>query len=237
MPNPKELKAIGENIEQMRIGLDDTFSFECRGCGKCCKNREDILLTPRDLFRIAKHLYLEPEEVVERYCEKIVGGSSHLPLVRLCPRGKERSCPFLLNRRCRVHQVKPSVCSLFPLGRYLKPDPEGIAPPETGYMVWPATCGRPTLTTVRSYLNSSGISVKDEFYTKWNETMMELVSFIHEAEGKGIPQGGIAAARSLIYVVLYLNYDLAQEFLPQFIDNADTLRKQLRDVRARHMGE
>jgi len=236
MPNPKELQAIVENLEQMRLGLDDTFSFECRGCGKCCKNREDILLNPQDLFRIAQHLYLKPEEVVERYCERLVGESSRLPLIRLLPRGKERTCPFLLNRRCRVHQAKPSVCSLFPLGRYLKPDPEGITPPETGYIVWPVTCGRPTQTTVRSHLESFGIPLEDEFHTKWNETMMELIAFIHEAEDKGIPQGEIADAHTLIYVVLYLKYDLTQDFLPQFIENADILRGNLRDVKANCLG-
>jgi len=28
-----------ENFNKYRIGLDDTFSFKCRSCGRCCKNR------------------------------------------------------------------------------------------------------------------------------------------------------------------------------------------------------
>jgi len=237
MPDPKTLQVIAENLDQMRVGLDGTFLFECRGCGKCCKNREDILLNPRDLFRIAQHLYLKPEEVVERYCEKYAGESSRLPLVRLYPRGEERACPFLLNRRCRVHQAKPSVCALFPLGRYMKAskaDPG--APPEIGYFVWPATCGRPVQTTVRSYLESFGFPVEDAFYRKWSETIIELSTFIREAEQKGIPRSGISAVQTLMYVFLYLKYDLTQDFLPQFISNADSLREKLRDVRAKFLG-
>ena len=41
------------NLEKYGIGIDDTFAFTCRGCGACCRQREDILLNTRDLFRIA----------------------------------------------------------------------------------------------------------------------------------------------------------------------------------------
>ena len=32
------------------VSSDDTFRFHCTQCGKCCTERDDILLTPRDLF-------------------------------------------------------------------------------------------------------------------------------------------------------------------------------------------
>lgn len=35
------LKSIIDNFDAMKIGLDDTFHFGCRQCGKCCINRED----------------------------------------------------------------------------------------------------------------------------------------------------------------------------------------------------
>ena len=50
------LKEIADNLDKMKIGLDDTFKFNCTMCGKCCKNREDILLTPRDLQK--KHVLI-----------------------------------------------------------------------------------------------------------------------------------------------------------------------------------
>ena len=62
-----------ENIEQVKIGLDEPFHFKCRSCGKCCKNREDILLTPRDIFRIALYLQKTSTEVIEEYCEYYIG--------------------------------------------------------------------------------------------------------------------------------------------------------------------
>ena len=42
-----------EELLKHTIGLDDSFRFHCNVCGQCCKNRDDILLNPYDLYRIA----------------------------------------------------------------------------------------------------------------------------------------------------------------------------------------
>ena len=47
-----------QNIESFTVGLDDTFSFHCTQCGKCCIHRTDIILSPRDIFKMAKELKL-----------------------------------------------------------------------------------------------------------------------------------------------------------------------------------
>ena len=39
-----KLKYIAENLDSLKIGLDETFKFNCTMCGKCCIDREDILL-------------------------------------------------------------------------------------------------------------------------------------------------------------------------------------------------
>ena len=57
------------------LGLDDTFEFTCRTCGRCCKNRDDILLSAFDVFRLAKFFKREPEYIIERYCEVYIGRS------------------------------------------------------------------------------------------------------------------------------------------------------------------
>ena len=45
-----------QNIESFTVGLDDSFSFHCTQCGKCCIRRTDIILSPRDIFKMAKEL-------------------------------------------------------------------------------------------------------------------------------------------------------------------------------------
>ena len=40
-----------------------------------------------------------------------------MPLIRLLPVGEEKRCPFLFLNKCIVHEAKPTICGLFPLGR------------------------------------------------------------------------------------------------------------------------
>lgn len=57
------LKEIVDNFDSLKIGVDEPFRFHCTMCGKCCINREDILLTPRDIYCMAKELQISPEEL------------------------------------------------------------------------------------------------------------------------------------------------------------------------------
>lgn len=74
------LREIVENLESLKIGVDEPFRFHCTMCGKCCTNREDILLTPKDLFYISKELKKTPEDVVKEFCETYIGSASRFPL-------------------------------------------------------------------------------------------------------------------------------------------------------------
>ena len=55
------IKEIVENFDHLKIGLDDPFKFHCTMCGKCCINREDILLTPRDIYNMSRDSVCDPE--------------------------------------------------------------------------------------------------------------------------------------------------------------------------------
>lgn len=76
------LKEIVDNFEKMKIGVDEPFKFHCTMCGKCCINREDILLTPKDLYNMAKELKITPNDFVSRYCDVYVGEE----FIRYCAR-------------------------------------------------------------------------------------------------------------------------------------------------------
>ena len=91
----KEFRKDIDYMMSHKMGLDDTFRFHCKACGKCCKNREDVLLTPYDLFRIARYLGRTPSEIVDKYCDTYMGPDSHLPVVRIKPVPPDNSCPFL----------------------------------------------------------------------------------------------------------------------------------------------
>ena len=114
------IKEIVENFDQIKIGLDDPFKFHCTMCGKCCINREDILLTPRDIYNMSKELGMRPGDFFHAYCEYYIGSNSRMPIVRLKPRGSVQRCPLLKDRKCSVYKAKPVVYAMFPIGRGIR---------------------------------------------------------------------------------------------------------------------
>lgn len=220
----ERLKDIVEHLETMKIGLDEPFRFHCTMCGKCCINREDILLSPKDIYSMSKELGIKPEEIFEKYCEVYVGQDSRVPIVRLKPRGSVKRCPLLKNRKCMVHQAKPTVCAMFPVGRCIvSTNPkEGLKDVSQGqfqYIFSNPECGDGSEThTVREYLESFGIPVEDDFFLKWQQAVLDMGNFFRKIE-KIVSQETMELVWTATFTGIYLHYDTGQEFMPQFEDN------------------
>ena len=106
-----------EEIERQLMDLDSEFRFKCRKCGKCCKYQNTILFNTRDIFNIAHKFQMTMEAVINEYAETYIGSASKIPVVHMVPRGQNAVCPFLKGSLCSIHDCKPTVCALFPLGR------------------------------------------------------------------------------------------------------------------------
>lgn len=217
---------IVENFDKYRIGIDEVFAFKCRECGKCCKNREDILLNARDVYNIATALNLTHEQVIEKYCETYIGQSSRIPIVRLMPRGVNRVCPLLAGNKCSVHKLKPSVCALAPIGRVVAsedaPAEKGFGKPgEVTYILSDFPCASlKRKQTVRAWLEMFGIPIEDTFFIQWNETVIKLIGFIKKYEGmSGVSENALDMFWSAISQSLYHDYDTQKDFQPQFDSN------------------
>lgn len=223
------LKYIGEHLEEMLIGPDEKFRFHCTQCGKCCINREDILLNPKDLYNIAATLSISQEEAVKQYCETYMGGTSRLPIVRLRPQGSIKRCPLLKDRKCMVHKAKPTVCAMYPLGRCLAISQDTMSRIETAelkpqFILNEVDCGdNAEEHTVREWLESFGIPVEDQYYIRWQRIAMLASKVIKSVEGSWTPHG-LNMLLTLIFNMLYLGYDMDKEFEPQFEERAEELR-------------
>ena len=102
---------------------DAPFPFRCAGCGGCCRQRGDIVLSGYDLYRLARQMRLPPKIAARAFCKVYIGQVSRLPVVHLAPAPAEGgNCPFLTGGRCAVHEARPLVCALYPLGQEISPD-------------------------------------------------------------------------------------------------------------------
>ena len=220
------LQHIAENLDNITIGPDEPFQFHCTQCGKCCTNREDILLNPQDLFRIAKHLEQTPQDVVEHFCEVYAGSDSRMPIVRLLPEGPTKRCPFLVRNKCRIHEAKPAVCAMFPLGRAHGFDLKTGKPlPEILYILDKPACGDDSEThTVREWLGSFHIPVDDPFYLEWSEALISFTQAFRKLEEIN-PAATAVLIRPAVYEHLYLAYNTSQDFLSQFQENLEKTKE------------
>ena len=223
------------DLESMTIGLDDTFKFHCDQCGKCCTHREDIILSPMDIFKMAKELKMTPVEFYHEYCVFNIGEHTRMPIVRLASEGKDTHCVLLKNHRCSVHKVKPAVCAMFPLGRYMsfeKDDynAEAIDTSKVKYLLQPPECGDESEThTVREWLSGFDIKLEDEAFVQWQKAISRFSNKFKELEKKQ----DMLTMMEIWFVVrvsLYLQYDTSMDFLPQFNYNVENLLKLLDDI-------
>ena len=218
-----------EHLDNYLLDLDSEFRFKCRRCGKCCIHQETIIFNARDIFNIAKKKGMTMQEVVDAYTETYIGRNSRIPIIHLLSNGPKGACPLLENDRCSVHDCKPTVCALFPLGRVAlnskdgQPLKEGEMP-EVKYILNDHSCGSAQkVNTVRSWLAKFGIPEQDEFYLLWNKVLMNLTLTVMKMEKEKVSEPVLEMLWGAIYETLYLHYDTSQEFMPQFQAVADKL--------------
>lgn len=213
---------LARQLEACALGPDDTFAFSCDRCGRCCREREDILLNPADLFRMAKFLGQTPKEVIASYCETYIGSDSRIPIIRLKPKAYRNTCPFLGPQGCRIHQAKPTVCALFPLGRaYIAPKDKLV------YFLQPQTCGSGHAThTVREWLADFGLSYADEDTLRWMRLTPRLSLWMLRNESKLSPEECRKIWAAMLNLC-YLQYDTHHPFSEQFARNTDELLRML----------
>lgn len=203
--------------EQKRLGKQDIFWFKCDGCGECCKHREDILLTPYDIFRICKFLKIYFDEFIGAYCEVYIGSSSNLPVVRL---RASPVCVFLMHGKCLIHEVKPTVCALYPLGRLACLNSESC---EIQYFIQDVQCGtRGQENVEEDWLKNLGDN-HEECVHIWHSMLNELVPLSQRTATAD--EEAIERIAFVVFRMLYSEYDHSGEFLPQFKERLETVKK------------
>ena len=112
-----------EEISNGRLyNLNDMVKADChgcRGCFQCCTGMgNSVILDPCDIYRLQAGLGKElPQLLEEGAVELNVTGGVILPNLKMA--GREERCAFLdRDGRCSIHESRPGLCRLFPLGRF-----------------------------------------------------------------------------------------------------------------------
>ena len=108
-----KMSNIDDILKYPKLARTDIFAFACERCGCCCRQREDILLMPLEVYKMSKHLQLKTGEFISTYCEWYEGNDSKFPVVRIKPREYRETCPLNDKGLCIVQSVKPFVCAAY----------------------------------------------------------------------------------------------------------------------------
>ncbi|MEW6387433.1 MAG: YkgJ family cysteine cluster protein [Thermodesulfobacteriota bacterium] len=80
--------------------------FQCQQCGDCCQGNGGILLSQKEMRRLAAFLKMSLKDFRQRY----VTASSLGPNLAT----QNGICIFQEGKLCRVHPVKPRICREWP---------------------------------------------------------------------------------------------------------------------------
>lgn len=139
----------------------------CLGCSEvCCKNMADtIVLTPIDVHRLSRDLPISPDQLLERACQ--IGQVDGLLLPHMKMSKSNNACIFLdAENRCLVHNQRPDVCRLFPLGRLWSDDGD------FSYILQKNQCKKHDLVKirVRDWIGNQGPEY-DAYIKQWHRLL------------------------------------------------------------------
>ena len=148
----------------------------CQGCSACCRGMgKSIILDPFDIYHLTIHLHKSMEELLNSYIELNVVDKIVLPNLKMA--GKEEACSFLKEEgRCSIHEFRPGMCRLFPLGRFYEND-------AFGYFLQIHECKKQNLSKVKvkKWIGVENIKEYEAFINQWHYFQKDLQKRINES--------------------------------------------------------
>ena len=163
-------------------GLNDMVKADCndcQGCSACCQGMgSSILLDPLDVYRLSANLRQTFEEMLAERIELNVVDGIILPNLKMS--GETGRCSFLNDSgRCTIHDFRPGICRIFPLGRYY--DGQGFQ-----YFLQIHECKKENKTKVkvRKWIDTPDVKKNETFITDWHYFLTGLQELVKQDEGQ-----------------------------------------------------
>ena len=205
-----------------------TDTGNCAGCRQvCCKGMErSIVLDPYDVHRLTQSLNTTFDQLLKGPVEiNIVDG---IMLPNLAMNKDTDACSFLdSSNKCTIHDARPGVCRLFPLGRYWEDDTH------YKYIFQKDQCHKENLSKikVKKWINNPADPGYDQFIKDWHRYIVRIRKAVYDIQSEGyddkIHADDIGADSSDIQnkketqIRTICMYTLKTFYLTPFIDDKD----------------
>ena len=201
-------------------GINDMVKADCggcEGCSACCTGMgESIILDPFDVFFLTTNLQVTFEELLARAVGLNVYDGIILPHLKM--RDNDDACFFLDdNGRCSIHAFRPSICRLFPLGRYYEGD-------SFQYFLQIHECKKQNRSKVKvkNWIDIPDIKKHDAFILSWHH-------FVSDVQRKMVGQEEVYIKKIDMFILQHFfleKYHTEEDFYSQF----DARLKKARQV-------
>ncbi len=212
-----------EEISDGRLyNINDLANLSCNGCkgsASCCHGMgNSIVLDPYDIFRLTKNLNITFEQLLAGKIELNVVDGIILPNLKMS--GNLESCAFLNERgRCSIHEARPGICRIFPLGRYYENH-------SFTYFLQVNECKNSSSTKMKvgNWIDTKDIEENEQFITSWHYFLNDVESIIK----KTTDDTQIKNMNMYLLHIFYLKaYAFDDDFYSQFYDRLSESKKAL----------
>lgn len=198
--------------DMVKAGCND-----CKGCSDCCRGMgSSIILDPLDIVRLACGTGKTFEWLIsEGYMELNVVEGIILPNIKMDP-----DCRFLNEQgRCSIHEHRPGICRLFPLGRIYE---DG----SFKYFLQVHECSNKNRTKVkvRNWIDTPDLARYEKFIADWHYFLKDVSVYLKQSADEQVAQKISMYILNTFYVT---GYDAGSDFYEQFYVRLDKIKNAL----------
>ena len=181
----------------------------CSGCGDCCCGMGDTIhLDPYDCNALTKNLHRDFASLLQDTIGLHEEQGLVLPHLKMTDAGQ---CPFLDSaRRCSIHEFRPGLCRLFPLGRNYDPTTLSFS-----YFVVPDGCDMPGKAKIRisRWLGVPDLPRYEKFVADWHFYVRDVQAVLARTQD---PASRSALTKFVLQVFFVTPYDPSRDFYELF---------------------
>ena len=195
--------------DMVKVGCND-----CKGCFSCCRGMgESIILDPYDIWQLETKLHTTFTELMKDKIELHVTDGLILPNLKM--QGTKERCGFLDEKgRCAIHEFRPGLCRLFPLGRNYENH-------KLQYFLLEDACpnGNQMKMKIKKWIGIPDSRQYEKFLLTWHDLRKELQEQLNEDNMKAVNMQFL----HIFYEDQYMDEDFYGQFACRLKKKGDLL--------------
>lgn len=229
--------------DMVRIGCND-----CKGCSYCCQEMgESVVLTPFDIYELTLHLEMSFDELMEDKIELYMTDGMAMPNLKMSEKretygfpeaygfpetcGFQEACGFLTaDGRCGIHDFRPGLCRLFPLGRNYEvrevETTDGLREVKGfRYFIVKDSCPKlpGTKVKIEKWLGIPNLKKNEAFITTWHYFCRDFQEKMQEMLAAGEDEKVKKSNLSMLELFYRKPYERGRDFYEQFGERMEKL--------------